>query len=119
MERLKAQDLKKIKDEQKLKTAPNWIRVGLSSCGIAAGAQQVFDIFSEEIKKRNIDMQVKRCGCAGMCYAEPLVEVSVKGLPTVFYGKVNEAVAVKIIEEHIINKKLVNDHIYDVNVKHS
>lgn len=48
----------------------NEIRVGLSSCGLAAGAQQVV----AQLKER-VDVPVLGVGCIGHCYAEPLVEV--------------------------------------------
>jgi len=92
----------------------DWIKVGLSSCGIAAGAQEVFDFFVEEVKKRNLQIEIKKCGCAGACYAEPLVEVSVEGLPAVIYGAVNKEVAIKILEKHVISKRLVNDSIFEI-----
>ena len=92
----------------------DWIKVGLSSCGIAAGAEDIFNFFVEEVKKRNLQVEIKKCGCAGACYAEPLVEVSVEGLPPVIYGGVNKDVATKILEKHIISKMLVNDYIFEV-----
>ena len=92
----------------------DWIKVGMSSCGIAAGAEDVFNFFVEEVKKRNLQIKIKKCGCAGMCYAEPLVEVHVEGLPSVVYGMVNKEVATKILEEHVISKMLVNDYVFDV-----
>jgi (2Fe-2S) ferredoxin len=91
----------------------DWIKVGMSSCGIAAGAEDVYNFFVEEVKKRNIQIEVKKCGCVGMCYAEPLVEVSVDGLPVVTYGKVNKDIAIKILEKHVTAKMLVNDFIFD------
>lgn len=91
----------------------DWIKVGMSSCGIAAGAEEVYNFFVEEVRKRNLKIEIKKCGCAGSCYAEPLVEVKVEGLPSVVYGRVNKDVAVKIIEKHVISKMLVNDCIFE------
>ncbi|MEI7905002.1 MAG: (2Fe-2S) ferredoxin domain-containing protein [Candidatus Firestonebacteria bacterium] len=90
----------------------NWIKVGMSTCGIAAGADEVYKTLVEEAKKRNIEVTVKKCGCAGKCYAEPLVEVNVEGAPRVTYGKVTKEVALSILEKHVRNKKLVNDYIF-------
>jgi NADP-reducing hydrogenase subunit HndB len=95
----------------------NYIKVGLSSCGIAAGAQTVFDLFAAEVKKRNMTIRVGRCGCSGSCFAEPLVEVCVHGLPPVVYGKVTREVAIRIIEEHVLQGRLVNDYIVDMAVR--
>jgi (2Fe-2S) ferredoxin len=106
-------------DLEKMNKAPSdkpkdWIKVGMSSCGIAAGAEEVFNFFVEEVKKRNLQIEIKKCGCAGACYAEPLVEVSVEGLPAVIYGAVNKEVATKILEKHVISKRLVNDSIFEI-----
>ncbi len=92
----------------------NYIKVGLSTCGIAAGADEVFDVLVSELKTRGIDIPVARCGCAGMCYAEPLVEVKVEGMPKVLYGKINTEMAMKIVRKHIVGKKLLNNHIYSI-----
>lgn len=89
-----------------------YVKVGLSTCGIAAGADKVFEVLVSTLKDRGIDISVLRCGCAGMCYAEPLVEVAIKGMPTVLYGKINEETAMKMVRRHIAGKKLLNDHIY-------
>jgi NADP-reducing hydrogenase subunit HndB len=91
----------------------DYIKVGMSTCGLAAGAQETFQTFTDEIKKRNINIQVQKCGCVGKCYAEPLVEVKVEGLPAVIYGKVTQEVALEIIEKHLVEKSLVNDHIFE------
>ena len=49
----------------------------------------------------------------GLCFSEPTVEVAVPGMPRVIYGNVDENVARRIVKEHIIEKKLVSDHIFD------
>lgn len=111
MSKLTKQDFEKIKYEYKKKEG-DWIKVGYSSCGIAAGADDVFNVLSEEIKKRGLGIALKKAGCAGMCYAEPLVEVNVKDMPRVLYGKIDKEKALKIIEKHVCGKMLVNDHIF-------
>lgn len=112
MGKLTPKDLEKMGKAQ-AERPKDWIKVGMSSCGIAAGAEDVYNFFVEEVKKRNIQIEIKKCGCIGMCYAEPLVEVNVDGLPTVIYGRVNKDVAIKILEKHVTSKMLVNDFIFD------
>lgn len=99
--------------KQLRKPKKNLIKVGMSTCGIAAGAAKAMDILKKEIKERNLDIEVEQCGCAGMCYAEPLVEVAVEGMPTVTYGKVDAETARDIVDKHICGKRLLNDHIYN------
>jgi (2Fe-2S) ferredoxin len=94
-----------------------YIKIGMSSCGIAAGAQDVFNMLSAEVEKRKIPVAVKLCGCGGACHSEPLVEVSVDGLPSVTYGRVTPDVALRILEEHVRDKRMVQDYIVDVPVR--
>lgn len=90
------------------------IKVGLSSCGIAAGGERVYNTFQTEIAKRNLkDIELMKVGCLGLCYSEPNVEVIMDGMPDILYGKVDEKFAVRILEEHIINKSIINHNIYD------
>jgi (2Fe-2S) ferredoxin len=108
------EQLDQIKGETCQSRPTNWIRVGYSTCGVAAGAKEVYEALVEEAKARNLAIEIKKCGCAGLCSAEPMVEVNVEGAPHVFYGKVNKEVAHKIIDEHVAQKKLVDGHIYEL-----
>ncbi len=94
----------------------DWIKVGMSTCGIAAGADKVFKTLVEEKEKRKAEIAIEQCGCSGMCHAEPLVEVCVQGMPTVVYGGVDEETAIKIIDKHASGKYLLNDHIFNIKV---
>jgi (2Fe-2S) ferredoxin len=109
------EDLKKV--QPKIAAGQQYIKVGMSTCGIAAGAQEVFDLLTKEIKQHDLNVVISRTGCLGMCHAEPLIEVSVDGVPSVIYGGVNAEVAHRIIEEHVCGKRLVNDHIFDLPVR--
>jgi len=116
MGKLTREALQKLKEQQG-GDEKNWIKVGFSSCGIAAGAKTVYDTLVEESRKHNVDIEIKKVGCVGMCSAEPLVEVHMKNMPTVFYGKVDKDLATKIIEKHVGAKMLVNDRIYEMKIK--
>jgi NADP-reducing hydrogenase subunit HndB len=92
------------------------ISVGMSACGLAAGAEEVYKTLVEEVKKRRLQIEINKSGCMGMCYAEPIVEVKVEGLPTVTYGKVNRELALRILERHVIGKILLNDYIFEARL---
>ena len=87
------------------------VRVGLASCGIAAGGIEVYDTLNSEIDRRHLDIELKQTGCMGMCYNEPLVEVSLPGQSNVVYGKVTPDKARRIVEEHVIGGKPVTEWI--------
>jgi (2Fe-2S) ferredoxin len=116
MAKLTKEDLDKIKATHQ-DNGENWIKVGMSTCGIAAGADKVYESFVEEVKKRKLDIKIKKCGCQGMCYSEPLVEVRVKGLPDVIYGKVDKEGVMKILDKHVCGNALVKDAIYELRTK--
>lgn len=115
MEKLTVDSLEKIHQSFN-KVENEYIKVGMSTCGIAAGANEVFDVFKQQIEEKNLSINLHKCGCIGMCFAEPLVEIKTKGLTKVLYGKVDKDVALTIINEHIEKGQLINDHIYDNNV---
>ena len=60
------------------------IRVGVASCGVAAGAEAVMDL----LRQRAGDIPVEGTGCLGHCYAEPMVEVELNDGTSVFYSSV-------------------------------
>jgi NADH-quinone oxidoreductase subunit F len=69
-------------------------RVGLSSCGVASGAEQVRDAL------RAAGALVKAVGCNGMCHREPVVEVH-DASGTHFYGNVTPEAARSIAQRHL------------------
>lgn len=90
------------------------IIIGMGTCGIAAGAKDAFDAFLDELGSHDIkDTRITQTGCMGLCFSEPTVEVAVPDMPRVIYGNVDADVARRIVREHIIEKKLVSDHIFD------
>ena len=78
MATMTAQDFETIK-ERVQSGNKNWIKVGMSTCGIAAGASKIYRALEEEIAKQGQSVSLRTCGCLGMCHAEPLVEVALKG----------------------------------------
>jgi len=88
----------------------NWvIKVGLASCGIAAGGRKVYDAFSTLILNKGLDIELKQTGCIGMCYNEVLVEVSPPEGRHVFYKHVTPKQVERIVEEHLISGKPVTE----------
>ena len=49
--------------------------VGYGSCGIAAGANKVLEILQNEVKEKDLDIDVSKVGCVGMCHLEPIVDI--------------------------------------------
>ncbi|MGM0441025.1 MAG: NADH-ubiquinone oxidoreductase-F iron-sulfur binding region domain-containing protein [Elusimicrobiota bacterium] len=106
--------LKKIKDIRKEKKTArkNTVIVGMNSCGIAAGAGEVYEKLESKIAENELNIELKKSGCLGACYAEPIVEVIGEGMPKVVYMDVDKEVAGDIISRHYHNKEIIQDHVY-------
>jgi NADH:ubiquinone oxidoreductase subunit F (NADH-binding)/(2Fe-2S) ferredoxin len=76
------------------------INVGMSTCGLAAGAKRVYETMLEESDRLGLNAKIVRVGCIGSCYAEPLVEIIEKGKPGVIYGGVTPEKVSRILEEY-------------------
>jgi len=61
--------------------------VGMSSCGLAAGAGEQFDALGQAIAKREADIALARTGCIGFCQREPLVDLILPGKPRVVFSR--------------------------------
>jgi NADH-quinone oxidoreductase subunit F len=77
------------------------VAVGMSSCGIAAGARVVLETLSSDVAAKNLPWAVVSTGCNGACHREPLVEIREADGRTFLYGNVDEAGARRIAEEHL------------------
>jgi NADH-quinone oxidoreductase subunit F len=89
--------------------------VGLGSCGIAAGANKVYDKIKALKAVDNLDFELKKTSCIGMCYREPLVEIiDESGL--YLYGNINEEKAIEIIDKHIVQHKFIKDYVVQTDI---
>jgi NADH-quinone oxidoreductase subunit F len=77
------------------------VAVGMSACGLAAGARTVFDALTREVAGLKLPYAVVSTGCIGACHAEPLVEVRQSDGRAFLYGNVDEAKAKSIVETHL------------------
>ncbi len=112
------EDLRKLREELKSKTTLRdrsenpedviQIKVAMATCCIASGSRETMNYIADELEKRNIEAVVTQTGCMGYCYAEPTVEVTLKGKEPIVFGYVDEKKADLIIEKYIRNGELVS-----------
>lgn len=104
----------KMKDKVVLREGTNNIRivVGMATCGIAAGARPVLNAFVEQVNKESLTdkVTVTQTGCIGICQFEPVVEIFEAGKEKVTYVKMTAEKAERIIKEHIIGGKIVDEY---------
>jgi NADP-reducing hydrogenase subunit HndB len=115
MPKLKSvEDLKRVREEAqrslrvRVETGTRII-VGMGTCGIAAGARDVMHAILEELEKRGIEAHVETVGCIGMCVHEPLVDIEQAGQPRITYGGIKPDMVSRLIEEHLINGRVVEE----------
>jgi len=114
-------DLKKLRDDKKREVEKRDVEgkttriiIGMGTCGIAAGAKEAFDAFLDEIDALKLsDVAVTQTGCMGLCHVEPTAEVIVPGMPEIIYGHVKADIAKRIVNEHIVGRKLVDGYVFD------
>lgn len=87
------------------------IVVGMATCGIAAGAKPVMNAIIDELKRNDIEnVIVAQTGCIGICKLEPVVEVYMPGREKVTYVKMNVTRARRMIYEHVIGGKIIDEY---------
>jgi NADH-quinone oxidoreductase subunit F len=84
------------------------VKVGLGSCGIAAGAQKVYHRLETFLHDHPDAFVLEKTNCIGMCYAEPLVHIEQKK-HNLIYGRVTETKLEEIITSHLTGGKVVED----------
>ncbi len=76
------------------------IIVGMGTCGIAAGAREVFNALVDYVEENELKgVRVTRTGCMGDCKDEPMIEVHVPGKEKEIYKNVTANKAVEIIKK--------------------
>ncbi len=107
-------DLKRVREEaqKSIRTRVDTgttITVGMGTCGIAAGARETMHAILGELQQRDIDAHVTTVGCIGICAREPLVDIEQAGKPRVTYGNVRPDMVSRLIDEHLIKGRPVEE----------
>lgn len=78
---------------------------------ISSDANQILNRFNDEIKRYDLDKEVKivQTGCFGLCEAGPIVIVYPEGA---FYSQIKLEDVEKITEEHLLKGRIVKELLY-------
>jgi len=96
------------------------ILVGMATCGLAAGAQRVYDLLHQKAQQEHWEGTVEKTGCIGFCYKEPLVDAIFPGKPRITYEEVTPEIAAtlwgelgkgQIPEDHVLARLDVDEMI--------
>lgn len=87
------------------------IKVGSAVCGRAVGSSQALNSIKELLEGASVDATISEVGCMGLCYAEPIVDITTNtGLRLIMNN-----VTPEIVEESLL--PLLNDGVIpDKNV---
>ncbi|MBI9016847.1 MAG: NADH-quinone oxidoreductase subunit NuoE [Phycisphaerae bacterium] len=108
LSKLKEQDKKQAKP---IGPAQGIVKLGLGSCCIARGSDDVRKAVQATLEQYNINATIKPVGCVGMCHQTPLMEIELANGKSHLYAQVQCADVEKIILKHFrppkIGKKIV------------
>jgi len=101
-------DFNKIKD----KAVNEWndlynskdpiIYVGMGSCGIASGADKIWDTVQKTVKEKKINANVIKVGCIGPCYLEPIIDIKKFENPRISYNNANDYLVERLFSEYLM-----------------
>ncbi|MFV0503440.1 MAG: NADH-quinone oxidoreductase subunit NuoF [Lachnospirales bacterium] len=74
----------------------------------SANSNRLVDKMNELVKENNLDMQVIKTGCFGLCELGPIMIVEPEGS---FYSRVEEGFLDEIVKEHLIGGKVVEKYL--------
>ncbi len=89
----------------------DWIKVGMDSGGIAAGADRLMDFLRQSCDERRLSTKLSRSGSYGYAYLDPLIEVCRAGEMPCLYGMADDSLVRSILDHHIAQDVWLNDHI--------
>jgi NADP-reducing hydrogenase subunit HndB len=114
------EDLNRFKQEaqeaqlRKFESGAIQVVVSLGSCGIAAGALDVYNILHEQIEAASRkDIYLSKTGCIGLCRNEPILEVTAGGERKATYGRVTPEGARSIFRQHILGGEVVREYLIE------
>ena len=79
------------------------ISIGMGTCGIAAGAEDILQTLRNELELNSLEVDIIQVGCIGLCYAEPLIEITKPGKPSVFYGNLTPELTSEIVRDWLMS----------------
>ncbi len=85
------------------------IKIGYASCGIAAGAEEVYDELEREISREDYSVDLTKVGCVGMCHNEPILELVEPNGASFTYGNLNREDVGGLLKSHLVQDTSYED----------
>ncbi len=94
----------RTKGEETLYPDKPKIGISMASCGLAAGAEKIYEIIEKELLDLELDWIISKTGCPGYCQKEPLLYYHAPGKEKIYFGDLTEKKAKELIKELSENK---------------
>jgi NADH:ubiquinone oxidoreductase subunit F (NADH-binding)/Pyruvate/2-oxoacid:ferredoxin oxidoreductase delta subunit len=91
---IKEQGLRRLYPEKGMR-----ISVGMATCGLATGAEAIYNHLKELLENKDRDIALVPVGCIGFCQREPIVDILMSNWPRISFTAVNETKIDKIFED--------------------
>jgi len=82
------------------------VKVGVGSCGLAAGAAEVYNKLQDYISSAALTVKLKKTACIGMCFEEPIVEFSGLESGAVTLGKVDPEHVIGLLDDYLMGNQI-------------
>jgi len=76
------------------------IRIGLGSCCVASGSEEVKQELEKILSETKINVNVKQVGCVGVCNQVPIIEIIKPVQEPAFYAKIKPEEVKEVILSH-------------------
>jgi NADH-quinone oxidoreductase subunit F len=93
------------------------IIIGYGSCGIAAGANKVYNEFEKQISDRKSPVALEKTGCIGTCFIEPMVDIIDDHGNKETYVNVTPAMVTEIMDKHVVGGNAATAHLIAIEDK--
>ncbi len=90
----------KSKSFTKANVSQGEIRIGLGSCCVASGSDDVKNELESTLSKNKITVDIKHVGCVGVCNQVPMLEIHKPDEEAVFYTRIKAEEVKEIIQKH-------------------
>ncbi len=82
------------------------IFIGMGTCGLASGADKVYNAIKAELEKLNIEADIVSTGCIGYCAKEPIVDIKLPNGERLSYAEVTAADVPALIKQSIVENSV-------------